>query len=64
MANSYLFEPSGTTNMLIQPIKDGYILAGWYTSKEEIFDEQGDVIGYSFRAEDRWDFNEDRVQET
>lgn len=62
MANSYLFEPSGTTNMLIQPIKDGYILAGWYTSKEEIFDEQGDVIGYSFRAEDRWDFNEDRVQ--
>lgn len=62
MKNSYLFKPSGTTNMLIEPVKDGYILAGWYTRKEDILDNDGKVIGYSFRAEDRWDFNEDRVQ--
>lgn len=63
MRNSYLFEPTGTTNMLIQPIKDGYILSGWYASKEDILDESGNIIDYSFKAEDRWDFDEDRVQE-
>ncbi len=63
MKNSYVFKPSGTTNMLIEPVKDGYILAGWYTAKEDILDENGNVIGYKFKAEDRWDFDEDRVQE-
>jgi len=63
MKNSYLFEPSGSTNMLIKPVKDGYLLAGWYTAKEDILDDEGNVIGYSFKAEDRWDFDEDRVQE-
>ncbi|HHY81248.1 MAG TPA: InlB B-repeat-containing protein [Clostridiales bacterium] len=63
MKNSYVFKPAGTTNMLIEPVKDGYILAGWYTAKEDIKDAQGNVIGYSFKAEDRWDFDEDRVQE-
>ncbi|MBP8988636.1 MAG: InlB B-repeat-containing protein [Clostridia bacterium] len=63
MKNSYLFEPSGTINMLIQPVKDGYILAGWYTAKTDIVDENGQVIGYEFKAEDRWDFDEDRVQD-
>ena len=24
MNNSYLFQPSGTTNMLVEPVKDGY----------------------------------------
>lgn len=62
MDNSYVFEPAGTTNMLIQPVKDGYVLAAWYTAKEDIVDEDGSVIGYSFKAEDRWDFDEDRVQ--
>lgn len=62
MKNSYLFKPSGTTNMLIEPVKDGYILAGWYTAKEDILDSNGNVIGYSFKPEDRWDFDEDRVQ--
>ncbi|NMA96434.1 MAG: InlB B-repeat-containing protein, partial [Clostridiales bacterium] len=61
--NSYLFKPSGTTNMLIEPVKDEYVLAGWYTDKEEIKDSSGEVTGYSFKAEDRWDFDEDRVQE-
>lgn len=60
--NSYIFKPAGTTNMLIEPVKDGYILAGWYTAKEDIVDETGKVVGYSFKAEDRWDFDEDRVQ--
>ena len=32
MKNSYLFKPSGSTNMLIEPIRDGYVLAGWYTN--------------------------------
>ena len=63
MKNSYLFKPSGSTNMLIQPVKDGHILAGWYTAKEDIKDANGNIIGYSFKAEDRWDFDEDRVQE-
>lgn len=62
MKNSYLYEPAGSSNMLIQPIKDGYLLAGWYTAKEDITDGNGNVIGYSFKAEDRWDFDEDRVQ--
>ncbi|MDD4493681.1 MAG: InlB B-repeat-containing protein [Eubacteriales bacterium] len=62
--DSYVFKPSGTTNMLIQPVKDGYILTGWYTAKEDITDANGNVTGYSFKAEDRWDFDEDRVQES
>lgn len=63
MTNSYLFKPAGTTNMLIQPVKDGYILAGWYTAKEDIKDKDGNITGYSFKQEDRWDFDLDRVQE-
>ncbi len=62
MDNSYIFEPAGTTNMLIKPVKDGYVLAAWYTAKEDIVDENGEVTGYTFKAEDRWDFDEDRVQ--
>jgi uncharacterized repeat protein (TIGR02543 family) len=62
MKNSYAFKPAGTTNMLIEPVKDGYILAGWYTDKEDIKDASGNITGYSFKAEDRWDFDEDRVQ--
>ncbi|HHY64514.1 MAG TPA: InlB B-repeat-containing protein [Clostridiaceae bacterium] len=62
MKNSYLFKPSGTANMMVEPVKDGYILAGWYTAKEDILDSSGNVVGYSFKAEDRWDFDEDRVQ--
>lgn len=62
MKNSYVFKPSGTTNMLIEPVKDGYVLAGWYTAKEDIKDSNGNVTGYSFKPEDRWDFDEDKVQ--
>ncbi len=62
LPNSYLFEPAGTTNMLIKPVRDGYILAGWYTAKSDIVDEKGQIVGYDFRAEDRWDFVQDRVQ--
>lgn len=62
MNNSYLFQPSGTTNMLVEPVKDGYILAGWYTAKEDATDAEGNTV-YQFSAEDRWDFDEDRIQE-
>ena len=31
-------------------------------SKEDIADNDGNTTGYSFKAEDRWDFDEDRVQ--
>ena len=62
MNNSYLFEPSGTTNMLVEPVKDGYILAGWYTAKEDVTDANGNTT-YKFSAEDRWDFDEDRITE-
>ncbi|MBP7176481.1 MAG: InlB B-repeat-containing protein [Thermoclostridium sp.] len=64
MKNSYLFEPSGTTNLLIEPVKDGHLLSGWYTAKEDVLDKDGNIIGYSFKSEDRWDFDEDRVQES
>jgi hypothetical protein len=63
MKNSYLFKPSGTTNMLIEPVRDGYVLAGWYTAMEEVPDDQGAGTGYAFKGEDRWDFFEDRVQD-
>lgn len=62
MSNSYLFEPAGTTNMLIKPVKDGYRMAGWYKAKTDILDASQKVIGYQFKAEDRWDFDEDRIQ--
>lgn len=63
MTNSYIFKPAGTTNMLIEPAKDGYVLAGWYRDKEDVLDDAGNVIDYAYKAEDRWDFDEDRVQE-
>ena len=56
MNNSYLFQPSGTTNMLVEPVKDGYILAGWYTAKEDATDTEGNTV-YQFSAGDRWDFD-------
>ena len=58
---SYVFKPSGSSNMLVAPVREGYILAGWYTAKEDVTDENGNVTGYTFRAEDRWDFDEDRI---
>ncbi len=61
-SNSYLFEPSGSDGLLIQPVKDGYVLAGWYTSKTDVLDEEGNVIGYDFDPQDYWDYNLDRVQ--
>ncbi len=62
LPNSYVYEPSGASGMLIAPQKDGAILAGWYTAKEDVLDADGNVVGYSFRAEDRWDFDLDRVE--
>ncbi len=58
--NSYVFKPSGSSNMLVEPVKDGYILAGWYTAKADA--EPGSVEEYKFSSADRWDFNIDRVQ--
>lgn len=58
---SLLFAPTGTTNMLVQPVKDGYLLAGWYTHKEDV-EKDGKVVDYRFNSQDRWDFNTDRVQ--
>ncbi len=63
LPNSYLYEPGGANGMLVEPKKDGYILAGWYTAKTDVTDSEGNVIGYEFQAEDRWDFQLDRVQE-
>ncbi len=59
--NSYVFEPSGSTGMLVSPARDGYIMAGWYK-------EVGDPVGegaeeYSFDGQQRWDFYTDRVQD-
>lgn len=61
--NSLLFEPSGSTNLLIKPVKSGYTLAGWYTDCKEIQSKNGEEVQYEFDAQDRWDFNFDRVQQ-
>lgn len=60
--NSLLFEPRGSSNLLVEPIKLGYTLAGWYTDAKEITNENGETE-YEFDAQDRWDFKVDRVQE-
>ncbi|NLI52940.1 MAG: InlB B-repeat-containing protein [Clostridiales bacterium] len=60
LPNSYVFEPSGSSNMLVEPTRDGYILAGWYTAKTDQPTENGEE--YTFSADDRWDFYLDRVQ--
>ena len=64
LKGSLIFEPRGTTNMLIRPVKDGHILAGWYKGPlEPELDENNQPI-IEFRAEDRWDFSADRVEES
>ena len=60
LPNSYVFEPSGSSNMLVQPTRDGYILAGWYKAKTDTPTALGEE--YTFNASDRWDFFLDRVQ--
>jgi uncharacterized repeat protein (TIGR02543 family) len=60
LPNSYVFMPSGSSNMLVEPVKDGYILVGWYTAKSEAPEGSNEV--YQFKATDRWDFSTDRVQ--
>lgn len=62
MPNSLIFKPSGTTNMLVEPTKQGMTLAGWYTNYTESVDEEGNTV-YEFDAQDRWDFNVDRVRD-
>ena len=61
LPNSYLFEPSGSSNMLVEPMRDGYILAGWYTAKADQPTSLGE--DYTFNPADRWDFYTERVQE-
>lgn len=61
MPNSYVFRPSGSSNMLVEPARDGYVLAGWYTAKADAAADSAEE--YAFSASDRWDFNTDRVQE-
>ncbi len=61
LENSYVFEPSGSSNMLVEPTRDGYILAGWYTAKTDEPTEYGE--DYTFSAADRWDFYLERVQD-
>lgn len=64
MDGSLLLQPSGTQNMLVQPIKDGFVLAGWYTNAELISEATADAEAqYAFDPQDRWDFNIDRVEE-
>ena len=61
--NSLLFEPAGSSNLLVAPVKSGYTLAGWYTACKEIPGENGGEVRYEFDPQDRWDFKVDRVQE-
>ncbi len=58
---SCLYEPKGSANMLVMPVRAGYMLAGWYSAVQESADADGNTF-YSFLAEDRWDFAFDRVE--
>ncbi len=62
LPNSLVYEPAGTTGMLITPVKESSILAGWYTAYTESTDADGNTI-YTFDPQDRWDFHSDRIQE-
>jgi uncharacterized repeat protein (TIGR02543 family) len=59
--NSYVFEPSGSSGMLVAPARDGYIMAGWY--KAVGGPAAGGIEEHSFDGQQRWDFHTDRVQE-
>lgn len=61
--NSLLFMPTGSSNLLVDPTKDGYTIAGWYTDVKEISGGEDEEPQYEFDAQDRWDFNIDRVEE-
>ena len=61
--NSLIFEPKGSSNLLIAPARTGYTLAGWYTDVKEIPGKNGEEPTYEFDPQDRWDFNVDRVHE-
>ena len=59
--DSYLLEPSGSTN-LVEPIKLGYVLEGWYTSYTIINLELGDIDGNRlFGEENKWNFVTDKL---
>ena len=57
---SFLFEPSGTTGFVVEPKKEGYILAGWYTNFTQVQNDD-ETVSYVFDPQDRWDFNFDRA---
>ena len=73
MPDSLLFEPAGTQGMMVRPVRDAHVLAGWYTNvtevpaaNEEEADGQNDdgvFVNYEFNGQDRWDFNTDRASE-
>ena len=59
--NSLLFEPSGTSGMLVQPKNGDKSLIGWYTKYTTEETENGTV--YHFNEEDLWDFSTDRISD-
>ena len=72
LPDSLIFQPSGTSGMMVQPVKDGYVLAGWYRNVTEVpasdddyddINDDGQPVTYEFDAQDRWDFNTDRASE-
>lgn len=59
--NSLLFQPSGTSGMLVEPKNGEKTLIGWYTNYTEEVTENGTV--YHFEEDDLWDFSTDRVSD-
>ncbi len=59
--NSLLFEPSGTSGMLVQPKNGDKSLVGWYTKYTTEETQNGTV--YNFNEEDLWDFSADRISD-
>jgi len=58
--NSLIFEPQGSSGMLVEPKNGSKILVGWYTSVSETETEDGSY-GYVFNEDDLWNFDTDRV---
>ncbi|HAN21404.1 MAG: hypothetical protein A2Y15_09410 [Clostridiales bacterium GWF2_36_10] len=60
--DSLLKEPGGAYGMLVKPVKGNLVVLGWYTSYENVGTDQEPV--YEYKEEDRWDFNNDRINES
>lgn len=60
--DSLLYQPSGTSGMLVAPKNGDKTLVGWYTKYTAEETANGTI--YHFDDNDLWDFSTDRINET